>query len=157
MVVILQYHGHDNLRVVFLYGHLFLYGLHQIYLDIFITYPKNVNIGEMVKEYFSSKNKKEEECVCFSIEMEMDESRSCIEPVLLAEQDRIVLRQYRANRDEETKLMNDVPDWKVGTWFGEKVFKSRTYFPDRPHVLDYYGLARPSTQRLDINAGQWQL
>jgi NADH dehydrogenase (ubiquinone) 1 alpha subcomplex subunit 13 len=116
-----------------------------------------VNIGEMVKEYFSSKNKKEEECVCFSIEMEMDESRSCIEPVLLAEQDRIVLRQYRANRDEETKLMSDVPDWKVGTWFGEKVFKSRTYFPDRPHVLDYYGLARPSTQRLDINASQWQI
>jgi NADH dehydrogenase (ubiquinone) 1 alpha subcomplex subunit 13 len=89
--------------------------------------------------------------------MEMDESRSCIEPVLLAEQDRIVLRQYRANRDEETKLMNDVPGWQVGTWFGEKVFKSRTYFPDRPHVLDYYGLARPSTQRLDINAGQWQI
>jgi len=89
--------------------------------------------------------------------MEMDESRSCIEPILLAEQDRIVLRQYRANRDEETKLMKDVPDWEVGTWFGEKVFKSRTYFPDRPHVLDYYALARPSTQRIDINTSQWQV
>jgi len=89
--------------------------------------------------------------------METDESRSCIEPVLLAEQDRIILRQYRANRDEETKLMKDVPGWEVGTWFGEKVFKSRTYFPDRPHVLDYYALARPSTQRLDINASQWQI
>ncbi|CAF1467108.1 unnamed protein product [Rotaria sp. Silwood1] len=90
-------------------------------------------------------------------EMEMDESRSCIEPILLAEQDRIVLRQYRANRDEETKLMNDVPSWEVGTWFGEKVFKSRTFFPDRPHILDYYALARPSTQRLDVNASQWQI
>ncbi|CAF1323668.1 unnamed protein product [Adineta steineri] len=46
--------------------------------------------------------------------MEMDESRSCVEPLILAEQDRIVLRQYRANRDEETKLMKDVPDWEVG-------------------------------------------
>ena len=45
--------------------------------------------------------------------MEMDESRSCIEPILLAEQDRIILRQYRANRDEETKLMKDVPGWKL--------------------------------------------
>lgn len=89
--------------------------------------------------------------------MEMDESRSCIEPVILAEQDRMVLRQYRANVDEETKLMSDVPGWEVGTWFGEKVFKSRTYFPDRPHVLDYYGLARPSAQRLDITASQWQI
>jgi hypothetical protein len=91
------------------------------------------------------------------LEMEMDESRSCIEPVILAEQDRMVLRQYRANIDEEKKLMSDVPGWEVGTWFGEKVFKSRTYFPDRPHVLDYYGLARPSTQRLDITASQWQI
>ncbi|CAF1145078.1 unnamed protein product [Rotaria magnacalcarata] len=90
-------------------------------------------------------------------EMETDESRSCIEPVLLAEQDRILLRQYRANRDEETKLMKDVPDWEVGTWFGDKVFKSRTFFPDRPHLLDYYGVSRPSTQRLDVNASQWQI
>jgi NADH dehydrogenase (ubiquinone) 1 alpha subcomplex subunit 13 len=113
-----------------------------------------VNIGEMVRKIIFFNKKKSLLC---AIEMEMDESRSCIEPVLLAEQDRIVLRQYRANRDEETKLMKDVPGWEVGTWFGDKVFKSRTYFPDRPHVLDYYALARPSTQRLDINTSQWQL
>jgi hypothetical protein len=95
--------------------------------------------------------------ILFILEMDIDESRSCIEPVILAEQDRIVLRQYRANRDEEAKLMSDVPGWEVGTWFGDKVFKSRMYFPDRPHLLDYYGLARPSTQRSDFTAAQWQL
>ena len=89
--------------------------------------------------------------------MEMDESRSCIEPVLLAEQDRITLRQYRANRDEEKKLMSDVPGWEVGTWFGDKIYKTRLQFPDRPHVLDYYGLSRPSTRRLHVSATQWQL
>lgn len=89
--------------------------------------------------------------------MEMDESRSCIEPLLLAEQDRIVLRQYRANRDEEEKLMKDVPGWEVGTWFGEKVYKSRIFFPDRPHVLDYYSIARPSAQRLATSVTQWQI
>lgn len=117
---------------------------------------KNEPIGKRVKKKLKRLIKKIL-ILFFYVEMEMDESRSCIEPVLLAEQDRITLRQYRANRDEETKLMKDVPGWQVGTWFGEKVFKSRTYFPDRPHVLDYYALARPSTQRLDMNASQWQV
>ena len=85
--------------------------------------PRNVNIGEKVNQMI---NRLEifDDLFFSNLEMEMDESRACIEPVLLAEQDRIALRQYRVNRDEETKLMSEVPGWEVGTWFGEKSVQS---------------------------------
>lgn len=34
------------------------------------------------------------------------------------------LKQLRRNRDEEAKLMANVPGWEVGTWYGEPVYKT---------------------------------
>lgn len=45
-------------------------------------------------------------------------------PLLMAERDREFLKQMRRNRDEEAKLMKNVPGWKVGTFYGEPVFKT---------------------------------
>lgn len=45
-------------------------------------------------------------------------------PLLFAERDREFLKQLRINRDEEAKLMKNVPGWEVGTWYGEPIFKT---------------------------------
>jgi NADH dehydrogenase (ubiquinone) 1 alpha subcomplex subunit 13 len=60
--------------------------------------------------------------------LEEDESRTALQPVLEAEQDRLILWQIRRNRDEENALMKDVPGWVTGTWFGEHVYKSNPNF-----------------------------
>lgn len=45
-----------------------------------------------------------------------------------AESDRLLLWQLRRNRDDENKLMKNVPGWETGTWFGEPVFKTNKNF-----------------------------
>ncbi|KAM7347182.1 NADH dehydrogenase (ubiquinone) B16.6 subunit [Cochliomyia hominivorax] len=57
-------------------------------------------------------------------EIEMRSAQNVIFPVLIAERDREYLKQLRRNRDEEAKLMANVPGWEVGTWYGEPVFKT---------------------------------
>ncbi|PAV90451.1 hypothetical protein WR25_14601 isoform B [Diploscapter pachys] len=47
---------------------------------------------------------------------------NALEPVLLAERDRNWLKLLRNLRDEEEKIMKDVPGWVVGTWYGEPVY-----------------------------------
>lgn len=54
----------------------------------------------------------------------MRSGRHAIQPLLIAERDREYLKQLRRNRTEETSLMADVKGWKVGTWFGEPVYKT---------------------------------
>lgn len=58
-------------------------------------------------------------------EVEMRSCRNVMLPVLIAERDREYLKQLRRNRDAEAKLMANVPGWKVGTWFGEPIYKTR--------------------------------
>jgi len=41
-----------------------------------------------------------------------------------AEKDRLLLQQMRKNRDYEAELMKDVPGWVVGTWYGERIYKT---------------------------------
>src|SRR5205807_7531797 len=55
-------------------------------------------------------------------------------PFLEAEQDRIYLRQLWINREEEKRLFKNRPDWKVGTLFGEPIFKTigSNGLPDLP-------------------------
>merc|ERR1711976_988356 len=55
-------------------------------------------------------------------EIEMTDSRLALEPFMKAEQERMLLRTLRNNRDEENELMKDVPGWKTGTYLGETVF-----------------------------------
>ncbi|KAF7635281.1 C34b2.8 [Meloidogyne graminicola] len=47
---------------------------------------------------------------------------NAMEPFLLAERDRIVLRIMKKNRELEKDLMKEVPGWKVGTWYGEPIY-----------------------------------
>ncbi|CAD7086973.1 unnamed protein product [Hermetia illucens] len=57
-------------------------------------------------------------------EIEQRSARNAILPLLLAERDREYLKQLRRNRDEEEKLMANVKGWKVGTWYGEPIYKT---------------------------------
>lgn len=64
---------------------------------------------------------------CKQIDRETVEMRSgkmALYPLLFAERDREYLKQVRRNRDEEADLMKNVAGWKVGTWYGEPVFKT---------------------------------
>lgn len=59
----------------------------------------------------------------------------------------------RRNRDEEAKLMANVPGWEVGTWYGEPVYK--TLPPDAlvtPHIKEFYIHAPESelSRRIDL-------
>lgn len=49
------------------------------------------------------------------------------------------LKQLRRNRDEEAKLMANVPGWEVGTWYGEPVYKllPKDTLVD-PHFKEFY-------------------
>lgn len=59
------------------------------------------------------------------IQLEQRSSDFAITPLLMAERDRAYLKQLRKNRDEEAKLMANVEGWKVGTWYGEPLYKTR--------------------------------
>lgn len=64
---------------------------------------------------------------CVQVERETVEMRSgkmALYPLLFAERDREYLKQVRLNRDEEADLMKNVAGWKVGTWYGEPIFKT---------------------------------
>jgi len=72
-------------------------------------------------------------------EIEMRSAQNVIFPILIAERDREFLKQLRRNRDEEAKLMANVPGWEVGTWYGEPIFK--TLPKDKlvtPHFNEFY-------------------
>ena len=55
---------------------------------------------------------------------EAQDFRLALTPMLLAERDRGFIKQIKANRDAEEDLMKDVEGWEVGTWYGEKVYKT---------------------------------
>lgn len=77
-------------------------------------------------------------------EVEMRSCRAALMPLLLAERDRAYMKQLRRNRDEEAKLMANVPGWVVGTWFGEPVYKSvpKNTWID-PDMIEFYIHADP--------------
>lgn len=72
-------------------------------------------------------------------EIEERSAEFALYPLLLAERDREYLRQLRRNRDEEAKLMANVEGWKVGTWFGEPIYKTKPkdYFV-QPYFYEFY-------------------
>ncbi|XP_065333220.1 NADH dehydrogenase [ubiquinone] 1 alpha subcomplex subunit 13 [Cloeon dipterum] len=77
-------------------------------------------------------------------------------PLLTAEKDREKLKQLRRNRDEEAKLMADVPGWEVGTYYGEKVYKS---LPEdawvEPHSREFYAHASERDYRRRLFFKNW--
>lgn len=58
------------------------------------------------------------------LKMEFVEHYIASAPFILAEQERKYLLQLHKIREEERELMKDVPGWKVGTLFGEPVYKT---------------------------------
>lgn len=55
----------------------------------------------------------------------MRSAKLALMPMLIAERDREFLKQVRRNRDEEAKLMKNVPGWVVGTYYGEPIYKTK--------------------------------
>lgn len=77
-------------------------------------------------------------------EREMNGASLAIYPMLLAERDREYLKQLRRNREEERDLMKNVEGWKVGTFYGEPLFRT-TKKDDpmfEPMISEYYVHAR---------------
>lgn len=72
-------------------------------------------------------------------ELEQRSAGLAILPLLLAERDREFLKQMRRNRDEEADLMKNVEGWKVGTWYGEPIYKTvgEDYWIT-PKIQEYY-------------------
>lgn len=64
-------------------------------------------------------------------EYEMRGSTFALLPLLMAERDRILLKQLKLNFEEEKKLMRFYPSWKPGTFFGEKIYKT---IPENEYV-----------------------
>merc|ERR1711993_146102 len=57
-----------------------------------------------------------------------------LQPLLLAERDRGLLKFLKKQRDAEEDLFSDVPDWEVGTFYGTPVYKT---VPDSM-LIHYY-------------------
>ncbi|KAK2583373.1 hypothetical protein KPH14_009364 [Odynerus spinipes] len=76
--------------------------------------------------------------------LEMRSSRFALKPLLLAERDRAFLKQLKRNREEEKELMKYYPSWKVGTYYGEPIYRS---LPEdqlvEPDAYEYYAHSHP--------------
>lgn len=72
-------------------------------------------------------------------DIEMRSSKNVIHVLIAAERDREFLKQVRRNRDEEAKLMANVEGWKVGTWYGEPIYKTlpKDQFIE-PHAYEFW-------------------
>lgn len=90
-------------------------------------------------------------------QIEMRSAKFALMPLLFAERDREYLKQIRRNRDEEAKLMANVPGWEVGTLYGEPVYKSqpKDTFID-PSFREYYGHATYKDAAKRAHIKLWQ-
>ncbi|CAH8848497.1 unnamed protein product [Trichobilharzia szidati] len=72
------------------------------------------------------------------VEREDQENRIALTPFILAEQQRLYMKQLRRNRDYEKELMKDVANWKVGHWFDYPVFHNPRGLWCDPYKEDFY-------------------
>lgn len=89
-------------------------------------------------------------------EIERRSADFAIYPLLLAARDREYLKQLRRNRDEEAKLMANVEGWKVGTWYGESIYKTAP--KDglvEPSFFDFYVHANPKDRKKREDLTMW--
>lgn len=71
------------------------------------------------------------------LQAEKNEHYVAIHPFYIAEQERLFLQHLRRLREEERELMKDHPGWKLGTLYGEPVYK--TMPPGTlPHISPLY-------------------
>lgn len=69
---------------------------------------------------------------------ENEEVRIALTPFLLAERERLYLKQIRRNRDYEASLMADVPGWKVGHWHDYPLYHNPRGLWCEPNVDEFY-------------------
>ncbi|XP_035214724.1 NADH dehydrogenase [ubiquinone] 1 alpha subcomplex subunit 13-like [Stegodyphus dumicola] len=88
------------------------------------------------------------QCIRFrnKIRRENEEVTVALEPLLMAERDRIFLNQLRKNREEEAELMKNVPGWKVGTLYGEPLYKTVGDNIIHPLGVEYYVHSEPNAK-----------
>ena len=86
----------------------------------------------------------------------MRSGKLALYPLLFAERDREFLKQLRRNRDDEASLMKNVPGWKVGTWYGEPIFKTlpKDTLPE-PHWQDFCAHADSKTYEARAHFHLW--
>ncbi|XP_015172034.1 PREDICTED: NADH dehydrogenase [ubiquinone] 1 alpha subcomplex subunit 13 [Polistes dominula] len=76
--------------------------------------------------------------------VEMRSAQFAILPFLIAERDRGLLKQVKRNYADEKELMKDYPGWKVGTYFGEPIYKT---IPEdafvEPDSFEYFAHTEP--------------
>ncbi|XP_035734302.1 NADH dehydrogenase [ubiquinone] 1 alpha subcomplex subunit 13-like [Vespa mandarinia] len=76
--------------------------------------------------------------------IEMRSAQFALQPILQAERDRIFLKQVKRNVAEEKELMKNYPEWKVGTYKGEPIYKT---IPEdkfiEPSHLEYFIHSHP--------------
>jgi len=70
-------------------------------------------------------------------ELENREAYIAMEPLLLAERNRLFLKQMVKNREDEKELMKDVPGWIPGTFYGTPVFHNKSCWHD-PDMTEFY-------------------
>jgi len=73
-----------------------------------------------------------------NVRLEQNDAALALEPFILAERQRMALRQLRKNRDEERELMKDVEGWTVGGWYGKPVYHNQANRFHAVHPNEYY-------------------
>ncbi|XP_064609738.1 NADH dehydrogenase [ubiquinone] 1 alpha subcomplex subunit 13-like [Liolophura sinensis] len=70
--------------------------------------------------------------------LEVTESRIALEPLIMAEKHRMLMKQFRMIRDEENELMKDYPGWETGKLFDEPIFHNPRGRFILPGWYEYY-------------------
>lgn len=71
-------------------------------------------------------------------QLENTEANIALEPLLMAEKDRMVLKLFRQNCELEEDLMKDNPDWEFGTLFGLPIFHDVKKRGIMPHGYELF-------------------
>ncbi|KAL3311063.1 NADH dehydrogenase 1 alpha subcomplex subunit 13 ndufa13/GRIM19 [Cichlidogyrus casuarinus] len=74
----------------------------------------------------------------FTKRREDEENRIALTPFLLAEQQRMHLKQLVKNRDYEKELMKDVPGWELGKWFDKPVYNNPRNLWLEANIHEFY-------------------
>ncbi|CAH8518403.1 unnamed protein product [Heterobilharzia americana] len=116
-------------------------------LDFARKMPKNYIHGFLVigglytSTYFGFKIQRYRKAKRDAITREDQENRIALTPFILAEQQRLYLKQIRKNREYEEVLMKGVPDWKVGHWYDYPVFHNPRGLWCDPYQIELYAHA----------------
>merc|ERR1711997_189123 len=84
-------------------------------------------------------------------------SQFALEPMMIAERDRLFIKRCKDNRDYEAQLMKDVEGWEVGTYFGVPIYRHE----DNPYqnlpYNEFYAHCRPSAAMAEVKRRNWHV